>query len=80
MELFPNEIFCLLGENGAGKSTLIKIISGLINPNQGEILYKGISLINNTKYLNQNIGLCNQEDILFENLTVEQHLKFFLKL
>jgi ABC-type multidrug transport system ATPase subunit len=80
MELFPNEIFCLLGENGAGKTTLINIISGLINPDEGDILYNGISLINNKEYLFKKIGLCNQEDILFENLTVNEHLNSFLKL
>ena len=79
MELFPGELFCLLGESGAGKTTLINIISGLIEPDEGEILYKGISLIKNNEYLNQNIGLCNQEDILFENLTVKEHLYYFFK-
>ena len=80
IDFFPNEIFCLLGENGAGKTTLINIISGLINPDEGDILYNGISLINNKEYLFKKIGLCNQEDILFENLTVNEHLNSFLKL
>ena len=79
IDFFPNEIFCLLGENGAGKTTLINIISGLINPDEGDILYNGISLINNKEYLFKNIGLCNQEDILFENLTVKEHLYYFFK-
>ena len=80
MELFPNEIFCLLGENGAGKTTLINIISGLINPDEGDILYKGNSLINNIYKIYKNVGTCAQEDILFEDLSVKEHLKYFLKL
>ena len=75
-ELFPNEIFCLLGHNGAGKSTLINMISGIIDPDIGDILYNGKSLVTNKDYLYENIGLCQQEDIFFDYLTVEEHLEY----
>ena len=79
-DLFPGEIFCLLGHNGAGKTTLIKIISGIEEPNEGDILLNGISILNDKNNLYKNIGLCNQEDILFDFLTVEEHINYFLKL
>jgi branched-chain amino acid transport system ATP-binding protein len=41
IELFPNEIACLIGSNGAGKSTLIKSISGLIPLRKGSIFFDG---------------------------------------
>ena len=79
-ELFSNEIFCLLGHNGAGKSTTINMISGIYDPDEGDILLDGRSLVTDKKYLYQNIGLCQQEDIYFEYLTVEEHLRYMCEI
>ena len=79
-ELFSDEIFCLLGHNGAGKSTTINMISGIFDPDEGDILLDGRSLVTDKKYLYQNIGLCQQEDIFFEHLTVEEHLRYMCEI
>ena len=79
-ELFSNEIFCLLGHNGAGKTTTINMISGIFDPDYGDILLDGISLITNKNYLYENIGLCQQEDIFFDYLTVEEHLEYMCRI
>ena len=79
-ELFSDEIFCLLGHNGAGKSTTINMISGIFDPDEGDILLDGRSLVTDKKYLYQNIGLCQQEDIYFEYLTVEEHLRYMCEI
>ncbi|MEL0160652.1 MAG: ATP-binding cassette domain-containing protein, partial [Deltaproteobacteria bacterium] len=41
LELFPGEIHALVGENGAGKSTLIKILTGIQQPDEGEMVFSG---------------------------------------
>ena len=79
-ELFSNEIFCLLGHNGAGKTTTINMISGIYDPDQGDILLDGRSLVTNKEFLYENIGLCQQEDIFFDYLTVEEHLEYMCKI
>jgi ABC-type lipopolysaccharide export system ATPase subunit len=79
-ELFSNEIFCLLGHNGAGKSTTINMISGVFPPDEGDIFLNGRSLITDKEYLYENIGLCQQEDIFFDYLTVEEHLEYMCRI
>jgi simple sugar transport system ATP-binding protein len=41
IDVYPGEVHCLLGDNGAGKSTLIKIMSGVVTPTLGTILFNG---------------------------------------
>merc|ERR1712133_253332 len=65
-----NEITGLLGHNGAGKSTTMAMITGMEIPTAGTIS------INNDA-LNNEIGYCPQHSILYDNLTVREHLEFF---
>ena len=74
LEIEQGEIFGLLGPNGAGKTTSIKMITGLLKPDSGEVYINGI-LANHTDN-RQNVGICPQEIILWNNLTCMEQLGF----
>ncbi|KAG4040530.1 hypothetical protein JG687_00016894 [Phytophthora cactorum] len=69
------EIFGLLGPNGAGKSTTLSILSGILSPTSGDAYVGGsISVANNPQAVRTSLSVCFQQNILFDNLTVWEHL------
>ena len=76
LEFESGKIYALLGENGAGKSTLVKILSGVIMPDEGEIfLNKNILKLNSPLDAKKNdIGMVFQHFNLFETLSVFENL------
>lgn len=77
LELNKDEIVGLLGPNGAGKSTTISMISTLIKPDSGEMIYKGNSILNNPKDFQKILGVVPQEIALYPTLTGYENLKFW---
>ncbi|HTJ56774.1 MAG TPA: ABC transporter ATP-binding protein [Devosiaceae bacterium] len=72
----PGEIHALLGENGAGKSTLVKMIYGIMQPDEGEIRWNGqpIVVANPRAARKLGIGMVFQHFSLFEALTVLENI------
>ena len=67
-----NSIYGLLGPNGAGKSTLLKMLTGMINPTSGEIIYKEKPWSRNDLL---EIGSLIKQSPIYENLTARENLK-----
>lgn len=70
------EVHALLGENGAGKSTLMKILSGVYQPDEGEIVFEDQSVSFSEPLSAQHVGITiiHQEFNLFPDLTVEENI------
>jgi len=74
--LYPGEVTALVGENGAGKSTLVKIMTGLYQPNAGEIRLDGkpVALPRPEVAFAAGITAIHQETVLFEELSVAENI------
>jgi len=76
LELFAGQVTALIGENGAGKSTLVKILTGIYQPDQGEIRIDGRAVHFATAHSasHQGITAIHQETVLFDELSVEENI------
>jgi len=75
--IYESDIFALLGHNGAGKTTTINIITGLLMPNSGEARFKNVDLFQHMNKIRTTLGVCPQLDVLFDDMTVKEHLEMF---
>ncbi|MBI1807152.1 MAG: ABC transporter ATP-binding protein [Ignavibacteria bacterium] len=71
------EIFGFLGANGAGKSTTIRMLCGLLEPTTGTGTVSGFDINTQTELVKRNIGYMSQRFSLYEDLTVEENIRFF---
>ena len=75
-----SQITVLLGHNGAGKSTAMNMLSGMLQPDEGDCYVGNINVAENVEKARQDLGLCPQHNILIRELTVREHFRFFAEL
>ena len=71
------EIYGLLGPNGAGKTTTLSMVSGLLQPDEGRVIFDGIDLAAEPLRVKQQLGVVPQEVALYEELTARENLHFW---
>jgi len=78
--LQQGECFALLGVNGAGKSTTFKSLTGEVTPTKGMIRIDGHDIKKDFESARKLIGYCPQENLIFDEMTVQEHLIYYTQL
>src|SRR5690349_9330860 len=80
LEISRGEIFGLVGPDGAGKTTTLRMLCGLLDPDEGEIRIGGQSVQSNLLAIKDRIGYMAQRFGMYLDLTVEENLLFYADL
>jgi len=76
----PGEFVCILGSSGSGKSTLMQALSARTPADQGQVFLNDVSLYANFQAVKQSIALVPQKDVLHEDLSLEECIRYTARL
>ncbi|GFS56049.1 ATP-binding cassette sub-family A member 3 [Nephila pilipes] len=77
LNIYQGKITALLGQNGVGKTTIISTLAGLYPPTSGCASINGLDILTDTVRARRSLGVCPQHNVLYDTLTVEEHLKIY---
>lgn len=77
LSLYEDQITCLLGHNGAGKSTTMSVLTGLFPPTKGDCIIYNYSIRKDLSKLRESMGICPQHNVIFDDLSVYEHIRLF---
>ena len=80
INFYENEITSFLGHNGAGKSTTMHILTGLYAPSSGTAKINGLNITENMDEIRKSLGFVPQHNVLFDNMSVVDHLWFYARM
>ncbi|XP_068599288.1 phospholipid-transporting ATPase ABCA1 [Brachionichthys hirsutus] len=77
LKFYEGQITSFLGHNGAGKTTTISVLTGLFPPTSGTVYIKELDIRHDMEIIRRTLGVCPQHNVLFDMLTVEEHVWFY---
>ena len=77
LTMYEGQITALLGHNGAGKTTTMTMLTGLTRPSSGHCTIYGQDIGSDMKDIRGQIGICPQHSVLFDTLSVSEHLHLY---
>ncbi|KAF1466439.1 ATP-binding cassette sub-family A member 1, partial [Pygoscelis antarcticus] len=80
LDFYEGQITSFLGHNGAGKTTTMSILTGLLPPTSGTAYILGWDIRSDIDSIRKTMGMCPQHNVLFDILTVEEHIWFYGRL
>ncbi|XP_078054223.1 phospholipid-transporting ATPase ABCA1-like [Mustelus asterias] len=80
LNFYEGQITSFLGHNGAGKTTTMSILTGLFPPTSGTAYILGRNIFTEMDAIRKSLGMCPQHNVLFDILTVEEHIWFYGRL
>jgi ABC-2 type transport system ATP-binding protein len=80
LKVAKGDVYGFLGPNGSGKTTTIRMICGLLIPDSGKGTCLGYDLIKDSNIIKLNVGYMTQKFSLYEDLSIEENLKFVARL
>uniref|UniRef100_A0A2K6K140 ATP binding cassette subfamily A member 7 n=1 Tax=Rhinopithecus bieti TaxID=61621 RepID=A0A2K6K140_RHIBE len=80
LDFYQSHITAFLGHNGAGKTTTLSILSGLFPPSGGSAFILGHDVCSSMTAIRPHLGICPQYNVLFDMLTVGEHIWFYGRL
>ncbi|CAF0922953.1 unnamed protein product [Adineta ricciae] len=80
LKFYSGEVCSLLGHNGAGKTTTTFILVGMLEATSGEVIIEGLDTRQHIQDVRKILGFCPQYDILYNELSVKEHLELVGKM
>ena len=79
-DVVPGEIFGLVGPDGAGKTTTLRMLAGVLPPDEGSATVAGCDIVRNPESAKRHLSYMPQRFGLYEDLTVDENIRFYADL
>jgi ABC-2 type transport system ATP-binding protein len=80
LDIEAGEVFGLLGPNGAGKTTTLRMLAGMLTPDQGSATVAGFDVAASSRSVRERVGLLTEQPGLYDRLTARENIEFYAEL